>query len=70
MFANISVFIHKAKTAAAIKIQRLIRRSILRSKEGHLWSIIKKLQYFDGVKIKLHTDAEVRIAYMWRRYLR
>lgn len=58
------------KTKAAIKIQRLAKKTILLTNE-EAFSIIKtKLFFFDSLRNELLTDCQIKIAYRWRRYIK
>ena len=54
--------------AAVIKIQKLARVKILDNTDRNMFHIKRNLLYFDKLKLRVHTDSQIKIAYHWRKY--
>lgn len=62
--------ITQIRTNAARKIQRLARRTVLRTNSQSFLRIDVKLFYFTPIRHKLLTDFQVKIAYHYRKHLK
>ena len=58
----------KHREVCAAKIQRLARRTLLRTNSVKLIKIHQNLSDFGKLKLKIHTDSQIRIAYHWRKF--
>lgn len=68
MFRSGKRIIVAFKNAAATKIQKALRRTILRTKEEMINHVYYCATYFNKMRREMFTDSQIKIAYRWRKY--